>query len=243
MKKSPKKPITKRIWFWPVTAFAALTVVAGITGQVDERYSVESEPPVIVEPVESQTPNGNDPETNESDTPVPETPDVPEENQPESSGEQETTPAQISQAPEETISPTPTPAQTPTPASTPSPSQTPTPSPEPSPEPEPSPVVSQEPPPTPPPVQLPEPSPLPPEEPEQQPEPSAPVLQGVAGFNPETSERMTWPSGQFLASAQSDKYHRGNCRGAKAILPENEIWFSSEDEAQAAGYSRCGLCW
>lgn len=46
----------------------------------------------------------------------------------------------------------------------------------------------------------------------------------------------------YVGSIGSDKYHDPDCRWAKKILPENEIWFSSKEEAQAAGYSPCGTC-
>ena len=48
--------------------------------------------------------------------------------------------------------------------------------------------------------------------------------------------------GQFVGSLESDKYHYPSCRWAKKILPENEIWFSSSEEARAAGYVPCGVC-
>lgn len=55
--------------------------------------------------------------------------------------------------------------------------------------------------------------------------------------------RSNWSSGAYLGSSESDKYHDYECRAAKNILPENEVWFSSEEDAQSAGYSRCGICW
>lgn len=65
-----------------------------------------------------------------------------------------------------------------------------------------------------------------------------------SGFDTGKYDRPNWPEGQFLCSSQSNKYHRTNCsRGAARIQPENEIWFSSEEEAIAAGYERCGICW
>lgn len=48
--------------------------------------------------------------------------------------------------------------------------------------------------------------------------------------------------GTFVGSLESDKYHDPNCRYAKKILKENEIWFDTAAEAQAAGYSPCGVC-
>ncbi len=52
----------------------------------------------------------------------------------------------------------------------------------------------------------------------------------------------TAKSGQFVGSVRSDKYHYPSCRWAKKILPQNEIWFSSSQDARAAGYVPCGVC-
>jgi len=52
----------------------------------------------------------------------------------------------------------------------------------------------------------------------------------------------TAKSGQFVGSLESDKYHYPSCRWAKKILPQNEIWFSSSQDARAAGYVPCGAC-
>lgn len=49
-------------------------------------------------------------------------------------------------------------------------------------------------------------------------------------------------SGTYVGSVDSDKYHIPGCRFADNILPENEIWFDTKEEAQAAGYSPCGVC-
>ena len=49
-------------------------------------------------------------------------------------------------------------------------------------------------------------------------------------------------SGTYVGSIDSDKYHIPGCRFAEKILPENEIWFDTAEEAQAAGYSPCGVC-
>lgn len=48
--------------------------------------------------------------------------------------------------------------------------------------------------------------------------------------------------GTYVGSVDSDKYHIPGCRFAKEILPENEIWFDTKEEAQAAGYQPCGVC-
>lgn len=49
-------------------------------------------------------------------------------------------------------------------------------------------------------------------------------------------------SGVYVGSIDSDKYHNPGCRFAKEILPENEIWFDSTEDAQNSGYSPCGGC-
>ena len=49
-------------------------------------------------------------------------------------------------------------------------------------------------------------------------------------------------SGTYVGSVDSDKYHIPDCRFAERILPENEIWFDTVEEAQAAGYTACGVC-
>lgn len=49
-------------------------------------------------------------------------------------------------------------------------------------------------------------------------------------------------SGVYVGSVDSDKYHNPSCRFAKEILPENEIWFDSTEDAQNSGYSPCGGC-
>ncbi len=48
--------------------------------------------------------------------------------------------------------------------------------------------------------------------------------------------------GIYVGSKKSDKYHDPDCRHAKNILPENEIWFDSVEEAKKAGYVPCGGC-
>lgn len=45
--------------------------------------------------------------------------------------------------------------------------------------------------------------------------------------------------GMFVASRGGTKYHWPWCSYAKKIKPANQIWFNSEAEAQAAGYSPC----
>lgn len=74
--------------------------------------------------------------------------------------------------------------------------------------------------------------------PDQKPENSS-STQNISG----KERRSNWANGAYLGSSESDKYHDYECRAAKNILLENEVWFNSEEQAQAAGYSRCGICW
>jgi hypothetical protein len=49
-------------------------------------------------------------------------------------------------------------------------------------------------------------------------------------------------AGEFVGSTESNKYHYPSCRWAEKILPENEIWFSSSEDARAQGYVACKVC-
>lgn len=81
-------------------------------------------------------------------------------------------------------------------------------------------------------------------EPEPEPEPAPPQEQPPAKTNASGKDRRgNWENGYYLGSSESDKYHDYECRAAKKILPKNEVWFDSEDQAKSRGYSRCGICW
>jgi len=45
--------------------------------------------------------------------------------------------------------------------------------------------------------------------------------------------------GIIVASKNSTIYHWPWCAAAKRIKPENQVWFKSEAEAQAAGFKKC----
>lgn len=49
-------------------------------------------------------------------------------------------------------------------------------------------------------------------------------------------------SGNFVASKNSDKFHRTDCRYAASIAEQNRVWFDTVDEAEAAGYQPCSTC-
>jgi len=59
---------------------------------------------------------------------------------------------------------------------------------------------------------------------------------------PEESTPPQIVEGQFLGSKNSDKYHYPDCHHASSIKPENIVWFSSIQEATAAGYVPCKGC-
>jgi len=51
-------------------------------------------------------------------------------------------------------------------------------------------------------------------------------------------QQLSSPSEKrFVGSKNSNKYHPPDCRWAKQIKPENQIWFSSHEEAKAKGYT------
>lgn len=121
-----------------------------------------------------------------------------------------------SESPEPTVSPSPSPTASPTPEPTPKPTATPTP------EPTEKPAATAEPTPEPTPETTPKPTKNPTPKPTEKP--------------PVSSQ------GRYVGSIDSDKYHRPSCRWVKKILPENEIWFDSAEDAEAQGYSPCGTC-
>lgn len=53
----------------------------------------------------------------------------------------------------------------------------------------------------------------------------------------DSAQNITSNKGLFVASKNSRLYHWPWCAPAKNIKPENQIWFQSEAQAQAAGYS------
>ena len=79
-----------------------------------------------------------------------------------------------------------------------------------------------------------------PEEPIVQEQPEVPISPSFDEPVAETTSQKS--SGVYVGSVDSDKYHNPGCRFAKEILPENEIWFDSIEDAQNSGYSPCGGC-
>ncbi|MDP2587242.1 MAG: hypothetical protein Q8P33_00510 [bacterium] len=69
---------------------------------------------------------------------------------------------------------------------------------------------------------------------------SSPVLTSLSGAKGEQAEPTTGSEqdpGPFVASSSGKKYHPSTgCSYADRIKPENKIYFTSEQEARAAGY-------
>lgn len=78
-------------------------------------------------------------------------------------------------------------------------------------------------------------------EPEAEPEPP-PAADPAPVETSTESPSQTDIQGTYVGSLDSDKYHSPSCQHAGRILEENEIWFTSGAEAQAAGYTPCGTC-
>ena len=65
---------------------------------------------------------------------------------------------------------------------------------------------------------------------------SHPSLEHTSDAASNASERV------FVGSIKSSKYHYPSCQWAKKIKPENEIWFSSSQDARNQGYVACKVC-
>ncbi|MFA6251555.1 MAG: hypothetical protein WC603_02940 [Candidatus Paceibacterota bacterium] len=47
---------------------------------------------------------------------------------------------------------------------------------------------------------------------------------------------------RYVASKNGKMYYSPGCSGAKRIKPENEVWFSTTEEAEKSGYELSVLC-
>ena len=68
--------------------------------------------------------------------------------------------------------------------------------------------------------------------------PTASIEQSLSEVGQSTNKETT-EQGKFIGSVNSNKYHWPDCPWVNKIASQNQIWFSSESEAQAAGYVRC----
>lgn len=59
---------------------------------------------------------------------------------------------------------------------------------------------------------------------------------------PEATAAPAQAQGAYTASRASDKFHLPSCSSAERISDDNRLWFSTREEAEAAGYTPCGRC-
>ncbi len=57
-----------------------------------------------------------------------------------------------------------------------------------------------------------------------------------------TQEQASKAQGAFVASKSGTKFYPADCSYADRILPQNKIWFITEQDAQAAGYEVSTQC-
>ena len=59
---------------------------------------------------------------------------------------------------------------------------------------------------------------------------------------PEYKDNATTSTTRYAASRESNKYHRPSCYYVDNILPENLVYYKSEEAARRAGKSPCSVC-
>lgn len=64
----------------------------------------------------------------------------------------------------------------------------------------------------------------------------------VSVVPPEFEPEPAPASGAFVASKSGEKYHLPSCAFVKKIKEENRLYFASESDAAAGGYSPCKQC-
>ncbi|MCX6007906.1 MAG: thermonuclease family protein [Chloroflexi bacterium] len=65
---------------------------------------------------------------------------------------------------------------------------------------------------------------------------------GLWGSSGYYSAPMPTEKGIYVGSKKSNKYHYPSCIWAQQIAADNEIWFSSGEEAKSGGYIPCKVC-
>ena len=72
-----------------------------------------------------------------------------------------------------------------------------------------------------------------------------PMLPEYVGNTPTPEKETDKPAAttvRYAASRESNKYHRLRCHYVDNILPENLVYYTSEDAARRAGKSPCSVC-
>lgn len=91
------------------------------------------------------------------------------------------------------------------------------------------------------------PSPTPSAKPPESQAPASPVQSNTPQTPAGNDRESKFASGQVLATTKSNNggdpvYHTWNCRAAKKIAEESELWYESEQAAKADGRDWCGIC-
>ena len=68
------------------------------------------------------------------------------------------------------------------------------------------------------------------------------VSETVVSTNKNSSNKNDKKEKQLVGSVKSKKYHLPDCSNVKRIKPENQIWFSSVEEAEKQGYQPAKCC-
>lgn len=71
---------------------------------------------------------------------------------------------------------------------------------------------------------------------------AAAVAVGFPKVPPSTALSTAPSSGGFVASKNGTKYYVPSCGGAGRIKEENKVWFTSKEDAEAAGYTPASNC-
>lgn len=72
-----------------------------------------------------------------------------------------------------------------------------------------------------------------------EPEPEPEQSQKPTADQHQTNQNQS-PQYKYVASIESNKYHKPTCRWTDEIKPENLIYFDTVEQAQNAGYTACG---
>lgn len=57
-----------------------------------------------------------------------------------------------------------------------------------------------------------------------------------------TTQSILETEKRYVASKNGKMYYTLGCSGAKRIKPENEVWFSTEQDAEKSGYIKSSTC-
>lgn len=68
------------------------------------------------------------------------------------------------------------------------------------------------------------------------------IIEQIDISNNKNTENTEIKGKNFVASKNGKMYYSLGCSGAKRIKPENEIWFSTKEEAEKSGYSLSTTC-